>query len=112
MTRLLAEWEFAVYQLNPHWVRHEPDQANDIIDQLVEWQRQRKKAQGDTAPELPETIHLRYPEQSFRLLQLPEITGWRWPPDVLLRQPEAIVTDLLALAGLNGKIEIMLSQRA
>jgi hypothetical protein len=109
---LLSKWEFVVYQMNPHWVSHEPDHANDIIDQLFEWQTQRKSAQNDTAPELPETIRLNYPEQSFRLLQLLEITGWRWPPDVLLRQPEAIMTDLLALAGLNGKIEIMLNRRA
>lgn len=109
---LLTEWEAAIYRLNPHWVHHEPEPANDIIEQLVQWQHQRKKAQGDTAPELPETIRLHYPDESFRLLQLLEITGWRWPPDVLLRQPEAIMSDLLALAGLNGKIETMLNRKA
>lgn len=34
-----------------------------------------------------------------------EATGWRWPPDVLLRQPEALMEDLMAIAGMSARIE-------
>lgn len=108
---LLSEWEATVYRLNPHWVHREPEPADGVVELLFKWQRQRKQAQSDNAPELPEMVRLYYPEESFRLLQLLEITGWKWPPDVLLRQPEALLADLLALTGLNSKIETMLNRK-
>ena len=34
-----------------------------------------------------------------------EATGWRWPPDVVLRQPEALMADLMTIAGMSGEIK-------
>jgi hypothetical protein len=109
---LLQTWEMAVYRLNPHWINYEPEPAEGIVRLLWEWQRQRQKAQSDDAPELPETLRLHEPEVSFRLFQLLHITGWRWPPDVLLRQPEAVMSDILALAGASAIIETMLNRKS
>lgn len=36
-----------------------------------------------------------------------EATNWRWPPDVLLRQPEALMEDIATIAWFNGQVEQM-----
>lgn len=34
-----------------------------------------------------------------------EATGWRWPPDVLLRQSEVLMEDLMTIAGMSVEIK-------
>jgi len=34
-----------------------------------------------------------------------EATGWRWPPDVLLHQSEALMEDLMTIAGMSEEVK-------
>jgi hypothetical protein len=111
--QLLTPWEAAVYDLNPHWLPTEPstEQVDRLALRLAE-KHERLKAEKDLPPELPEAIHLNEPETAYQLYQLLELSGWRWPPDVLLRQPEALLTDILQIASIDQKVEKMVGKGA
>ncbi|MCB0207707.1 MAG: hypothetical protein KDJ52_00165 [Anaerolineae bacterium] len=54
--------------------------------------------------ELPEELNLNDPELAWQVWTTLEGIDWRWPPDVILRQDEAIMEDILTIASYAGKI--------
>ena len=44
-------------------------------------------------------------EGAWRVWTLLEATGWRWPPDVLMRQPEALMDDLLNISFVSRRVK-------
>jgi hypothetical protein len=55
-------------------------------------------------PDLPDEIELHDPELAWRLWTTLDAIDWRWPPDVILRQPEWIMDDILTVANLAGRV--------
>jgi len=105
----VERWEKAVYDLNPHWlpVHGNEEDTDTLIRELSSRHRARNSAR-DEVPELPDVIKLIDKEGAFQLWQLLEATGWAWPPDVLLRQDEAVMLDLMVLSGMAHKIGKMI----
>lgn len=60
--------------------------------------------QGDAPAELPDRLPLHDEATAYRVWSLLEAVEWRWPPDVLLRQDEALMEDIAAIAWLNGQV--------
>jgi hypothetical protein len=71
---------------------------------LVDHVKLQKDLRDDLAPELPEELLTNDLELSWRIWQWLEITGWRWPPTVLLDQPDWLMDDLLTISAMNGKV--------
>ena len=44
-------------------------------------------------------------ETAWRVWLLLEATGWKWPPDVLLRQDEALMDDIMSISMVAHEIE-------
>lgn len=44
-------------------------------------------------------------EPAWRVWTLLEATGWRWPPSVLLEQPDALLSDVLAIAATAQRVK-------
>ena len=65
---------------------------------------ERQKAQAASDDELPARLALHDEDAAWRVWSLLEATEWRWPPDVLLRQDEALMEDISAIAWLNGVV--------
>jgi len=102
-----ADWEQAVYRLNPHWVtRNEKKPPDDLYRRLTELINERH-ADAKAPAELPDEIDLADEPRSWRVWQLMEATGWRFLPSQLMAEPEWLMNDLLTLAVLHGKIERM-----
>lgn len=106
------EWERAVYALNPHWIpeKKKPEVADDLYRRLTELANERRLEQ-DTTPELPDDLILVDVDNSYRLWQLMEATGWRFLPSQLMNEPEWLMNDLLTIAGAAGKIEKMVNSQ-
>lgn len=60
---------------------------------------------GNAPPDLPDRLYLHDPEGSYQVFTWLEATDWRWPPDVLLRQPEALMEDLVQISWLARRVE-------
>ncbi|MFH1555139.1 MAG: hypothetical protein ABII76_09790 [Pseudomonadota bacterium] len=52
-------------------------------------------------------MHLHDLETSWRVWTWLEATGWKWPPSVLLEQPEALLDDLLAISSTDAAVKAM-----
>lgn len=64
---------------------------------------------SDAAPEeLPERVTLHNLEVSWQVWQVMELVNWRWLPDEVLRQPEWLLNDLLAIAAMSGIVRAMM----
>jgi len=44
-------------------------------------------------------------ETAWKVWLLLEATGWKWPPDVLLRQDEALMDDIKSISMVAHEIE-------
>jgi hypothetical protein len=44
-------------------------------------------------------------EAGWRVWTLLEATGWRWPPSVLLEQPDALLADVLTIAAVAQRMK-------
>jgi len=64
-----------------------------------------KTSQDDSgAGDLPD-VELNDFERSFRVWRLARAFDWKFPPDVLLRQEEALMEDLLTIEMLYRRID-------
>lgn len=74
--------------------------SDDIYRRLGDW----FEAQEDEKPpELPD-LELHDPELGWQIWMQLEATNWAWPPDVLLRQGEALMDDLVTIATAAGRV--------
>lgn len=107
-----SEWIGEVYTLNPHWMPGPDDEqpADGLIARLT-GRQQRLNAAIKGSPELPETVILNDEAGAYELWQLLEATDWRWPPDVLLRQDERLLYDVMTIAGLAQSVKKLLETR-
>jgi len=112
---LVAEWEAAVYDLNPHWYPsaraggEETAKANaDTVHKRLIDIVKRQKIAEKVSPELPDRLELHNLDVSWRVFQLMEATGWQFLPGQLINEPDWLLEDLLTLRGQKGIVERML----
>lgn len=78
-----------------------------MIKRLTERVQERDAAPAD----LPEQVDLHDEALAWRVWGWLEAVDWKWPPDVLLRQPEALMEDISVLAHLSRQVERLLKDR-
>lgn len=82
-----------------------------VGDQVRGWLVKIYAGEDDDNDDLPDELILNDPELAKRAFTLMEATGWRLPLDVLFKQDDAVMMDLLALASEAAKIRRYFDKR-
>lgn len=74
----------------------------ELNKRLIRWHRDRER-KGVT--ELPDGLRFNDLESAWEVWRILNWIDWRWPPDVILRQPAALMDDIATLQWYSGIVK-------